>query len=175
MTPIRTKIITKGFLRRHRRKCVVCHHPEREEIEEEYINWQDVWQIARQYEITDYRSIHLHARAYGLVQARRENVCSALDNIVQKSATAKVTGDMVIRAIRAYSCLTEAGEWVEPSEGVVFGAASLELPAGSASRLLPAYEKAKDCNSLDVSAVPPAAKVQKATATPRTRNRRPRG
>src|SRR5271168_1593494 len=144
MTPIYSKIITKSFLRRHRYKCVVCHHPDREEIEEEYLNWREVPQIASQYEIDDYRSIHFHARAYGLVQARRENVRSALDNIVQNSLSAKVTGDTVIRAIRAYSCLTETGEWIEPGEGVVFAAGSLEIPAGSASRSLPAYEEAKN-------------------------------
>jgi len=173
MTQNHMKIITKGFLRRHRYECVVCHHPDREEIEEEYINWHDVWQIARKYKITDCRSIHLHARAYGLVQARRENVRSALDNIVHKSATAKVTGDMVIRAIRAYSCLTETGEWIEPAEGVVFASRSLQIPGGAA-RLLPAYQEAKDRAPLDVATVPPAAKIQKAIATPRTRNRRPR-
>jgi hypothetical protein len=101
-------------LPRHRRKCVVCRHPDREAIEAEYLHWQSVWDISQDYKIADYRSIHRHARAYGLVRHRRENILSALDTIVERSAEARVTADSVIRAIRAYSCITESGRWVEP-------------------------------------------------------------
>jgi hypothetical protein len=133
-----TEIVTKNFLRRHRAKCVVCHHPDREEIEEEYLHWHDVWQISREYEIDDYRSIHRHARAYGLVQSRRENIFSALDNIVQKSEGAKVTGDMVIRAIRAYSCVTSSGQWIEPPARVVFTTERPIFPVTTTPRVLEA-------------------------------------
>jgi hypothetical protein len=135
-----TEIVTKNFLRRHRAKCAVCQHPDREEIEEEYLHWHDVWQIAQQYEIDDYRSIHRHARAYGLVQSRRENIFSALDNIVEKSEDAKVTGDMVIRAIRAYSCITASGQWIEPPARVVFTTERPVFPVSTTPRILEAAE-----------------------------------
>ncbi len=138
MSQNHTEIVTRNFLRRHRAKCAVCQHADREEIEEEYLHWRDVWQIAQQYEIDDYRSIHRHARAYGLVHSRRENIFSALDNIVEKSEDAKVTGDMVIRAIRAYSCVTPSGQWVEPPARVVFTTERPIFPVTTTPRILEA-------------------------------------
>jgi hypothetical protein len=107
-------------LSRHKRKCVVCRHPDRDAVEAEYLHWHSVWNISQEYKIADYRSIHRHARAYGLVRHRRENVFSALDTIVERCAEATVTADSVIRAIRAYSCITDSGQWVEPPTRVVF-------------------------------------------------------
>ena len=169
-----TKIVTQGFLRRHRSLCTVCHHPDREAIEEEYLHWHDVWKISRQYQIDDYRSIHRHARAYGLVAARRENMFAALDNIVEKSEGARVTGETIIRALRAYSCISDSGQWVEPPTRVVFSSDRPSLPAGATRRLLAAFTPQKtDPSTLDVtSARPrqprpsasPAAKLQKRTA-----------
>ena len=141
MSQNHTEIVTRNFLRRHRAKCSVCQHADREEIEEEYLHWRDVWQIAQQYEIDDYRSIHRHARAYGLVHSRRENIFSALDNIVEKSEDAKVTGDMVIRAIRAYSCVTPSGQWVEPPARVVFTTERPIFPVTTTPRVLEAANR----------------------------------
>jgi hypothetical protein len=107
-------------LSRHQRKCVICHHPDRDEIEEEFIHWGIVWQMSKDYGIDDYRSIYRHARATGLLERRRANFRSALDQIIEQAAGAKVTGDTVIRAIRAYSCLDKEGRWAEPPTQVVF-------------------------------------------------------
>ena len=192
-----TEIVTRNFLRRHRAKCAVCQHPDREEIEEEYLHWHDVWQISQQYEIDDYRSIHRHARAYGLVQSRRENIFSALDNIVEKSEDAKVTGDMVIRAIRAYSCITESGQWIEPPARVVFTTERPIFPVTTTPRILEAAESQFTMQNTAQNAAetgektaltvfdgtsspddPPqdptfaAAEQQNATATPPSTNRR---
>jgi len=122
-------------LSRHRRKCVVCRHPDRGAIEAEYLHWHNVWNISQDYKIADYRSIHRHARAYGLVPHRRENVLSALDTIVERGAEASVPADSVIRAIRAYSCITESSQWVEPPARVVF---SVVRPAPESAAGAPA-------------------------------------
>jgi hypothetical protein len=105
-------------LARHVRKCTICHHSEREAIEEEFVHWRSVSRIARQYGIEDYRTIYRHARATGLVELRRENIRSALDNIVERSDTTKVSGDCILRAIRAYSCIDEMGRWIDPPSRV---------------------------------------------------------
>jgi hypothetical protein len=75
---------------RHERKCLVCHHPDREEIEEEFIHWRDVWYLAKQYNIADPRSIDRHARAFDLVERRRENRRYMLDRILE-NGPGKVT------------------------------------------------------------------------------------
>lgn len=121
-------------LSRHRRKCVVCRHPDREAIEAEYLHWHGVWNISQDYKIADYRPLHRHARAYGVVRHRRENVLSALDTIVERGAEAPVTADSVIRAMRAYSCITESGQWVEPPTRVVFSVVRPAPESASAPR-----------------------------------------
>ena len=157
MTAFHSKKVTKAFLRRHRAACSICYHPDREAIEEEYLHWHDVWKISRQYQIDDFRSIHRHARAYGLVAARRENMLAALDNLVERSAGASVRGDTVIRAIRAYSCISDSGEWAEPPTRVVFSTDRPALPAGAAKRLLRA-QAAQDstASAIDVTSPSPA-------------------
>jgi hypothetical protein len=32
-------------LERHSRRCIICHHPEREAIEEEFVQWRAPWQL----------------------------------------------------------------------------------------------------------------------------------
>jgi hypothetical protein len=58
-----------------------------------------------------------------MYEQRRVNLCAALDHIVENAENASVTADSVIRAIRAYSRLTPAGQWIEPPAQVVFSVA----------------------------------------------------
>ena len=104
---------------RHSAKCTICSHPQREVIEEEFVNWHSVWHLARQYKIDDYRSIYRHAVAARLIERRRNNMRWCLDSILE-CAPGKVTADAVIRAIRAHACLTEDNRWIEPASHVEF-------------------------------------------------------
>ena len=119
---------------RHRRKCVVCRHPDRDAIEEEFIHWRGPYELALQYKIADYRSLYRHARAAGILLTRRENFHSALDSIVEAAAEARVTGDCVIRAIRAYSCIDRHGRWTEIPSQVSFTSARAIRPAKPAAQ-----------------------------------------
>jgi hypothetical protein len=118
---------------RHQRKCLVCHHPDREEIEEEYIHWRDVWYLAKQYDIADPRSIDRHARAFGLVEQRRENRRYMLDRVLE-SFPSGATAHSVIQAIRAYSCLTDDNRWVEPATRVEYVITANRAPAAPEAR-----------------------------------------
>lgn len=121
-------------LERHRRKCQICDHPLREEIEEEFVNWHPVYRLAKSYDLADYRSIYRHATATGLINARRDNMRWALDSILEQ-APGHVNADSVIRAIRAYSCLDEHNKWSEPPTQVIFSVADRQIPASGRSRI----------------------------------------
>lgn len=114
---------------RHSAKCTICSHPDREVIEEEFVNWHGVWHLAKQYKIEDYRSIYRHAVAARLIERRRNNMRWCLDSILE-CAPGKVTADAVIRAIRAHACLTDDNRWVEPASRVEF---SVVAPRQTAS------------------------------------------
>jgi hypothetical protein len=111
---------------RHARKCTICNHPEREAIEEEFLHWHPPNGIADRYGLAGDRIVYRHAHAVGIYEQRRGKLHSALDLIVESAATAKVTADSVIRAIRAYSCLTPSGQWIEPPAHVIFSVARPE-------------------------------------------------
>jgi hypothetical protein len=115
-------------LERHARKCTICRHPEREDIEEEFLHWHFPNAIAVDFKLGDERVVYRHARATGLMALRRDNCHSALDRIVMHADTLRrVKADSIIRAIRAYSCLSESGRWIERPTQVVF---SVVKPAG---------------------------------------------
>ena len=147
----------RNALNRHSRKCVVCHHPDRDAIEEEFIHWRSPYEIARQFHIADYRSLYRHARVTGILDLRRHNFYSALDSLVEAAEEAKVTGDCVIRAIRAYSCLDSRGHWVDPPTQVNFSTNSIPI-ARPAQRT--AAATAKPTRVIDIPEPGPVNKPQ---------------
>src|SRR5579864_380342 len=108
------------LLERHSRRCIICHHPEREDIEEEFVHWRAPWKLAHDYKLGDYRTIYRHARAAGLLLQRRERLHSALDAFVESVDDVTFTGDTILRAMRAYSCIDSHGRWTEIPTHVQF-------------------------------------------------------
>src|SRR5690348_5915372 len=133
-------------LARHRRKCVVCNHPDRQEIEEQFIEWRGPGDIANDFQIEEARYIRRHARALGLYARRRENYLFTLDNLLERSDEIELTAAAYIKAVRAYACMCDTVRWTEPPIRVIgvrdSSAASQdrvdkEEQASSSSSLLP--------------------------------------
>ena len=108
------------ILERHSRRCIICHHPEREAIEEEFVHWRAPWKLSQDYKLNDYRTVYRHARAAGLLLQRRERLHSALDAFVESVDDVTFTGDTILRAMRAYSCIDSHGRWTEIPTQVQF-------------------------------------------------------
>ena len=108
------------ILERHSRRCIICHHPEREAIEEEFVHWRSPSRLAHDYKLGDYRTVYRHARAAGLLLQRRERLHSALDAFVESVDDVTFTGDTILRAMRAYSCIDSHGRWTEIPTQVQF-------------------------------------------------------
>ena len=106
-------------LERHQRKCLICHHPDREEIEELFVHWHHPYHTAHHYKIPP-RSLYRHAHATGLCLARQQNLRSVLDRLLEQVHDVKVSGESIIRAVRAYSCLTSDNKWIEPPTRVIY-------------------------------------------------------
>ena len=115
----RRKRRTAANLQRHARKCHICHHPQRDEIEDDFLNWHGPDKIVNDYKLPHYSAIYRHANALGLRARRNENFRTALDYLVEQADSVTVTGNTIIRAIRAYSCLKDDGTWVELPRKVV--------------------------------------------------------
>jgi hypothetical protein len=106
-------------LDRHSRKCRICCHPNRESIEDDFLNWRNPHQIVGEYQLPHYSAIYRHARALGLTARRNENIRTVLDSIVERARQAPVTGNTILKAMRAYSSITDDGRWVDPPTYVI--------------------------------------------------------
>jgi hypothetical protein len=109
---------------RHRRKCAVCHHPEREAIEDLFIHWHSPEAIASHYEEDDesitWISIYRHAYAFGLDETRRRNLRFVFEHILDQAGTTAATPASIIVAARALgSCVDAAGQWNDPPKRVL--------------------------------------------------------
>jgi hypothetical protein len=109
----------------HQRRCTICHHPDRESIEEAFLQWRSPHHMLGEFKITDRTTIYRHAHALGLFAQRRRNLRAALENVIEESETIHPTGSELIAAVRAMTCLKDSGDWIEPptSHRVLAGAA----------------------------------------------------
>ena len=103
----------------HQRKCLICNHPQREEIEEDFINWCKPDEIVDVYELTGYRAVYRHAHATGLFTRRRMNLRFAAESLVEEVNCVDPCADAVLRAIRMCTRLDDRGGWTEPPSRVI--------------------------------------------------------
>jgi hypothetical protein len=85
---------------RHARKCTVCHHKDREFIDQDYLRWLSPKKIAREYAISHQSVVYRHADATGLRAQRR--------------ASLRATADSVVAAVRLYAQINDQGQWTPP-------------------------------------------------------------
>jgi len=99
-------------LSHHARHCTICHHPERQAIDEEFTHWYSPKTIASDYAV-GMRSVYRHARALGLFERRAANLREALGHIIEKVENAPITSNAV-HAVYAHAHLSPSGRWIEP-------------------------------------------------------------
>ncbi len=116
-------------LDRHQRCCTICQHPDREAIEEAFLQWRSVNSMMREFKFSHHSVIYRHAHATGLFARRGRRLRFALEHLIQSADQIVPTGDNILRAIRAYSCLDDEGKWHElpspPSHIIVSSGSAL--------------------------------------------------
>jgi len=121
-------------LARHRRKCQICHHPDRELIEDLFIHWHSPNSIANfinsasdddddpslnENNIT-WVAIYRHAYALGLDEVRRRNLRFAFELILEQAGDITPTSASIMAAARAYAaCVNTDGQWNDPPKRVI--------------------------------------------------------
>jgi len=83
----------------HSGKCTICNHPERADIEAAFLNWQPAHQIVADFNLPSRTTIYRHAKAADLLNQRRKNLRSALDQIIEQAGRVPPTASGVLRAI----------------------------------------------------------------------------
>jgi hypothetical protein len=112
--PSRPKIQAQIDLSHHERHCTICHHLERESIEEAFCQWRKVKFIAREFNATGGpTAIYRHARALNLFKQRNLTLRSSLEFVIEQSECIVPTAEGLVKAIRAYTRINDAGQWID--------------------------------------------------------------
>jgi hypothetical protein len=107
-------------LEHHSRKCAICNHPERADLQEDFVSWRNADLIQKDYDLPNFRRMYTHARATGLYQRHRDNLRFAAELLIEHADQAKPSPDTILRAIQICARLDAKGEWVEPAKQVIF-------------------------------------------------------
>jgi hypothetical protein len=99
---------------RHARKCTVCHHPDREFIDQDYLRWLSPKKIAHEYKISHHSVVYRHADATGLRAQRRASLRATLENFIEQAESVRATAGSVVAAVRLYAQINDQGQWTPP-------------------------------------------------------------
>ena len=125
----RTKVIVTHVseltgVQRHSLKCTVCRHPHREAIEEAVLQWRKVYRIASEFGLSSRTTLYRHAHALGPFARRDRNLRHALGLLIEQAETVTPTAESIVHAVKAYTRLNDAGQWIEPPAHVVVSSGS---------------------------------------------------
>ena len=120
-------------LERHARKCSICRHPERQQIDESFLHWRSPQTIMHCFGIKTETTIYHHAHAFNLFALRNCNLQSALCNIIEDIDTRDFTGREILDAVRALAHLTADGRWIHHTSKSEVMYSMQRLPAAQAA------------------------------------------
>lgn len=168
---VRLGPIEESALLNHERRCTICRHPDRDAIEQEFLDWDLPQHIAYHHKLSHESLVYRHAHAVGLFDRRRRQVSAALEYIVERASQVHPTADGVIRAVRALSCLNADGVWTELPSRVIFSASAPAPPVNVAQPATPCLAAAP---TITISPQPraPAKKPAKKRARTKRANRK---
>ena len=113
---------------RHARKCCICRHPRREEIESDYLFWRNPHQIMKRIRSRSPRR-DLPTRPCHRPRLPPPRECPRRARF-HRRANRRRAGNrsMILRAMRAYSCLTSKGRWINPPKRIIHQITSKATP-----------------------------------------------
>ena len=74
----------------------ICSHPDREDIERDFVGWRSPAEIAKAYHLGNRSTVYRHAQALGLFPKRQRNVRAALERIIEQAGSVQVTAASVV-------------------------------------------------------------------------------
>ncbi len=98
----------------HSRKCSVCRHPQRAEIEQALLDWDCISSITAEYQLPGRAALYRHAHAVGLFARRNRGLRGALARIIEKASEVEPDALSIVRAIELFARINDDGEWIAP-------------------------------------------------------------
>lgn len=124
----------------HARKCTICRHPQRAEIEQALLDWDCLSSIATAYRLPGRAALYRHAHALGLFARRNRGLRGALARIIEKASQVDPEPIAIVRAVELFARINDDGEWIAPPSSAVSSGAQrascARSPAAPAKREL---------------------------------------
>ncbi|MGH9690348.1 MAG: hypothetical protein ACRD4C_04495 [Candidatus Acidiferrales bacterium] len=114
----KTAATARPNLGRHEFGCKICAHPQRDEIERDFVSWMSPVKITSEYKLRNRASIYRHAHGLDLFSKRARNLRGALEHIIEKVCDVPVNAGAVVQAITAYARINARGELIERDETI---------------------------------------------------------
>jgi hypothetical protein len=159
----------RASLARHARKCSVCHHKDREFIDDDYLRWISPETIARQYKISHHSVVYRHADATGLRTQRRAALRATLEHFIEQAEDVRVTAHSVVAAVRLYAQINDQGQYTpSPRRHIIehhyFGLPAVDgLPADAGTEPAAAKASASAANARASASAAPASAAKAAS------------
>jgi len=96
-------------LRRHESQCSVCTHPQRQEIEEAWLDWANTSGLAERFRLSRY-SVYRHMHILGLYRERQNRIKRLYEKILERGEITSFSGSDILKALRDYTALCEREE-----------------------------------------------------------------
>ncbi len=145
----------------HSALCQICRHPDREEIDRDFLHWTHADALVREYGLGSSRAVYRHAHACGLYERRQKRLRFALYRIVEHVSEIKPTPAVILGAIRLiYQMDQKEKECRSPESGSGGGKSG----DSAVHYTIDSYPYFDDC----FEPLPKEAKAAEAAATPRT-------
>jgi hypothetical protein len=148
-----------AFIERHSRKCSICKHPYRQEIDESFLHWRSPRTIMNCFGIKTETTIYHHAHAFSFFALRNPKLQSAFANAIEDIDTCDFTGREMLDAVRALAHLTADGRWIHPTSKSEVMYSMRRLPAAQAA--LPAHTDARPAVAGDEILIASAPNIKK--------------
>jgi hypothetical protein len=125
-------------LGRHQRNCIVCRHPDRHWIEQDFLHWRSPYEICEHYDLSDRALVYRHAHALGLFVLRNRKLRSTLEFVIERAEYVEPTASGLVCAIRAYTRLTDDGEWIDTPNRTIITHETVSVRPVGAQHVVPA-------------------------------------
>jgi hypothetical protein len=109
-------------LKHHERKCCICRHPDREAIEDDFMNWDSPHEIYKGYDLPSRSAVYRHAHASGLFPLRKRNLRFVLERVLDQVNTVDITAMSIVHAVKLYARITDDGTLLGPPKAASSGA-----------------------------------------------------
>jgi len=96
-------------LLRHQSQCSVCSHPQRQAIEEAWVDWANTTELAERFRISR-DAVYRHAHALGLFSERQKRRKRLFEKCLERLDITSFKGSDLVRILKEYTKLCDTEE-----------------------------------------------------------------